>query len=102
MVKKKYMFEPEPDIYTSYEYRLNNGYQKQTYYTKNGRLCDVFGNYILQSSLPRKYSIAPTYIPKTYKGSKKNKKMSAQYQSGMTSSQLLDYNLKNYLQNNSI
>ena len=96
MKKRKKVFPPEPDIYTYSESRTNNGNKKITRWYKNGQLTNVFGYPISQSDLPISGpKVTDPYFKKNGKR-KEYKYLSAGYQPGMSSSQLLSYNLREY------
>ena len=98
-MKKKTNFEPIEDVYSYSESRILNGYRKVIRWYKNGLLTDIFGNPIQNDKLPIS-GIVNNSLDIPIKGNKnrqkKRRQLSSKYSSGMSSSQLLSYNLRQY------
>ena len=97
-------FKPIEDVYTYSESRILNGNKQVIRWYKNGVLTDVFGYPIQNDKLPSSGIVYNSFtIPnssnintRNKKKKKKRKRLSSKYSSGMSSSQLLSYNLTEY------
>lgn len=99
-MKKKSNFQPIEDVYTYSESRILNGNRKVIRWYKNGVLTNIFGYPIQNDKLPIS-GIVNTSLEIPIRGSNKNKQkkrrqLSSKYSFGMSSSQLLSYNLREY------